>query len=226
MDFRESILQETLAVHPRLTGCRREIDAAATIVCECYAAKGKLLACGNGGSAADAEHIVGELMKAFRMKRPLPEDLRSALVRTDAAMGPLLAERLQGALPAIALTGHASLTTAFSNDVDPLLVFAQQLYGYGVAGDVLVALSTSGNSKNVLFAVVAARCLGIRTIAMTGSPGGRLADLCDVAIRVPESETALVQELHLPVYHAICSIVEQEFFGTEGRGYTSSAPTM
>lgn len=216
MDFREKILQETLAVHPRLTGCRPEIEAAASMVCESFAAKGKLLACGNGGSAADAEHIVGELMKGFRMKRPLPEELRAALTRTDATMGPHLAERLQGALPAIALTGHASLSTAFANDVDPLLVFAQQLYGYGAPGDVLIALSTSGNSKNVLFAVTTARCLGIKTIGMTGKSGGRLADLCDVTIRVPENETALVQELHLPVYHAICTIAEQQFFGTSG----------
>ncbi len=208
------ILDEAVAVHPRLAACRTQIEQAAELICESYRTGGKLLTCGNGGSAADAEHIVTELMKGFRLKRPLPASARSALTTANAELGPLLADRLQGALPAIALTNHPALHTAFSNDVDPYLVFAQQVYGYGRTGDVLLALSTSGNSRNLLYAAATARAIGVSTIAMTGSGGGKLAPLCDIAIRVPETDTPLIQELHLPIYHAICTILEEELFAS------------
>ena len=209
---RDTILDEAIATHPRLHGCRGDIESAAKTMCASYRKGGKLLVCGNGGSAADAEHIVGELMKGFRLKRPLPPELRARFADAHPSLGPMLADSLQGALPAIALTGHASLSTAFANDVDPLLVFAQQVYGYGRTGDVLLGLTTSGNSKNVLLAVVAARALGLTTIGLTGAGGGELARLCDLTIKVPETETARVQELHLPVYHALCTILEAELF--------------
>lgn len=214
MANQKRILDEAIAVHPRLAACRTQIEQAAELICESYRTGGKLLTCGNGGSAADAEHIVTELMKGFRLKRPLPASARSALTTANAELGPLLADRLQGALPAIALTNHPALHTAFSNDVDPYLVFAQQVYGYGRTGDVLLALSTSGNSRNLLYAAATARAIGVSTIAMTGSGGGKLAPLCDIAIRVPETDTPLIQELHLPIYHAICTILEEEFFAS------------
>lgn len=214
MANQKRILDEAIAVHPRLAACRTQIEQAAELICESYRTGGKLLTCGNGGSAADAEHIVTELMKGFRLKRPLPASARSALTTANAELGPLLADRLQGALPAIALTNHPALHTAFSNDVDPYLVFAQQVYGYGRTGDVLLALSTSGNSRNLLYAAATARAIGVSTIAMTGSRGGKLAPLCDIAIRVPETDTPLIQELHLPIYHAICTILEEEFFAS------------
>ncbi|MBQ3889457.1 MAG: SIS domain-containing protein, partial [Clostridia bacterium] len=169
------------------------------------AAGGKLLVCGNGGSAADCEHIVGELMKGFHKKRELPAD---SPVPADIAAG------LQGALPAISLVSQSGLCTAFINDCDPELVFAQQVYGYLKPGDVLLGLSTSGNSANVAAAARTASALGGKTLAVTGESGGRLALLCDVCVRLPACDTAQIQELTLPVYHALCALLEDAFFAS------------
>ncbi|HIT41890.1 MAG TPA: SIS domain-containing protein, partial [Candidatus Caccovicinus merdipullorum] len=168
---------------------------------------------GNGGSSADSEHIVGELMKGFCKKRQVPEAFAGKLMEADKERGKYLAEKLQQGLPAIALTGHTALSTAYLNDVDGLLTIAQQLYGYGKKGDVFLGISTSGNSENILYAAAAARAMEIPVIALTGKDGGRLAEAADVAIIVPEQETYRIQELHLPVYHALCLMLEERFFG-------------
>ena len=179
---------------------------------EAFNAGGKLLVCGNGGSAADAEHIVGELMKGFRRKRPLPAALCARLAACGAGG---LADRLQGALPAIALTGASPLATAIGNDLDGVLCFAQQVLGYGRSGDVFLGLSTSGNARNVVAAARVARALGLRTMALTGRDGGVLANVVELAVKAPATETYLVQEMHLPIYHALCAAVEEGIFGGE-----------
>ena len=206
----KEIFDELIARYPALADCRGTIEEACQTLCRCFEAGGKLLLCGNGGSAADCEHIAGELLKGFRLRRPLSEELKQAFARCGAPEG--LAERLQGALPALSLCGHSALSTAFLNDVDPYCVFAQQVMGFGRAGDVLLAISTSGNSRNVLSAAVTAKALGLAVIGLTGASGGELKALCDVTITVPETETYKVQEYHLPVYHAICEAVERRFF--------------
>lgn len=190
--------------YPALEPVGGEVRKAYDILCRSYEEDGKLLVCGNGGSASDAEHIVGELMKGFYKLRPLGEEEK-------ASMGEM-SEYLQGALPAIALTGHPALSTAFLNDVNPEMVFAQQVYGYGRRADVLMALTTSGNSKNVLNAARVAKAKGMKVIGLTGRDGGRLRELCDACIIVPGSVTADIQEYHLPVYHAICAMLEETFF--------------
>lgn len=180
---------------------------------ECYLKGGKLLVTGNGGSAADSEHIVGELMKAFVNPRRLDDEYARALVETDLVLGKVLSENLQGALPAIALDGHLALSTAYMNDCEPLLCFAQQINGFGNTGDVFWGISTSGNSKNILFAAVAAKAKGMKVVGLTGLKESRLSQLADVCIRVPETETYMIQELHLPVYHTLCLMLEDKFFG-------------
>ncbi len=208
-----SILADLTRRRPELEGCSRPIAAAFECLEACWRSGGKLLVCGNGGSSADAEHIVGELMKGFLLPRPLLLAEREAFVRVDATEGPRIANSLQRALPAISLGCLPSFATAFANDVEPELVFAQAVFGYGRAGDALLCLSSSGNSPNVVAAAIAAKARGLATLAMTGRSGGRLASICDIAIRVPADETYLVQELHLPVYHALCAMLEEEFFG-------------
>jgi D-sedoheptulose 7-phosphate isomerase len=198
--------------HPVLAPLAASISEACVLLIASYERGGKLLVGGNGGSAADADHIVGELMKAFVRKRPLPPELREKLEAVDGRRGRRLADSLQVGLPAIALAQHASLLTAFSNDADPDLVYAQQVLGYGRPGDVFWGISTSGNSNNVVHAAVTARALGLGIIGLTGEAGGELRSLCDVCIAVPEHETYKVQELHLPVYHAVCLAVEGAFF--------------
>jgi D-sedoheptulose 7-phosphate isomerase len=175
---------------------------------------GKLLVCGNGGSAADGLHIVGEVMKAFALPRPLPIEDRDRIAATAPAEAEYIANHLQGALPAIALPAETGLNTAFANDVSADLIFAQQVYGYGRPGDVLLAISTSGNSRNVVLAAYVAKAFGVTVIALTGEGGGQLMGIADVSIRVPEQEVYKIQELHLPVYHAVCLVAENEFFGT------------
>lgn len=207
----EPILNALCGRVPALEGCRADIWAAFEAMRKAFAGGGKLLVCGNGGSAADAEHIVGELMKSFRLPRPLPETLRTALLAEGAA-GRILAEGLQAPLPALALTGQMALSTAFANDADPALGFAQQVLGYGRVGDVLLCISTSGNAANVRYAAHTARALGMTVLGLTGEGGGALAPLCDTCIRVPARETFLVQELHLPVYHALSEMLEAAFF--------------
>lgn len=199
--------------YPVLQDARESIAKAYSIMEQCYETGHKVLIAGNGGSAADAEHIVGELMKGFRMARRMDDTFREKLMSIDPERGGRLADSLQGALPAIALDGHFALSTAYLNDVDGLLCFAQQVYGYGQEGDVLVGISTSGNSKNIMYAATAAKALGMRVIGLTGAGGGLLADAADVTVRVPEKETFMIQELHLPVYHCLCLMLEEHFFG-------------
>lgn len=199
--------------YPVLGSCRESIWDAYRILEAAYSSGRKLLVCGNGGSASDSEHIVGELMKEFKLKRKVFSGQAEAMKAIDQEMGAVLAEHLQGALPAITLTAHSSLTTAFMNDSEPVLVFAQQVNGYGKAGDVFLGISTSGNSKNVLYAAVTAKAKGLHVIGLTGGKENRLMKLCDVCIRVPETETYKIQELHLPVYHCLCMMLEERFFG-------------
>lgn len=198
---------------PALTVCQERIGQAYHLLQECYQEGGKLLICGNGGSAADAEHIVGELMKSFMVKRPIRAEARAQLQALFPAEGDYLADHLQGALPAIALTGQLALATAFLNDVAGDMIFAQQLYGYAQSKDILLAISTSGNSKNVLNAVKVARALGVKSIGLTGQNGGQFNGLCDVVVRVPANEVYLIQEYHLPIYHTLCRMLEVAFFG-------------
>jgi len=206
-------IDELTARYPQLAVCREQISMAYQMLEKLYAQGGKLLVCGNGGSASDCEHIVGELMKEFKLKREVYKDQADAMKSIDIEMGTILAQHLQGALPAITLTGHSSLTTAFMNDSKPELVFAQQVNGYGTRDDILLAISTSGNSRNVLFAAVAAKSKGMKVIGLTSIRPNRLKDLSDVCIQVPETETYKIQELHLPVYHCLCMMLEEHFFG-------------
>ena len=199
--------------YPKLAVCRDDIIAAYDILEECYMHDHKLLIAGNGGSAADAEHIAGELMKRFKKPRPIPDEFAKRLIAVDHVRGLSLSRNLERGLMAIPLVAHEALTTAYINDVDGLGVFAQQLYGFGRKGDVFLGISTSGNSKNVMSATVVARALGIKVIGLTGSHGGELAKVSSVAIKVPEAETYMIQELHLPVYHCLCLMLEERFFG-------------
>lgn len=193
--------------YPALAQMRETIGQAYRILEECYEKGGKLLVCGNGGSAADSDHIVGELMKGFYKQRPLSAEEKQ---RFDEQ-----GEKLQGALPAIALTQHGALSTAFLNDVDPEMVFAQQVYGYGREGDVFLGLSTSGNSMNVVSAAKVAAAKGLKVITMTGRDGGKLKDVSDVCLIVPARATADIQEYHLPLYHTLCAMLEEHFFPGE-----------
>ena len=198
--------------YPVLECCKNDIIDAFDLLDDTYSKEGKMLICGNGGSAADAEHMVGELMKGFCLERKVPGDFADTLKEIDLEMGTNLAAKLQGALPAIALDNHNALNTAYLNDVDGLLCYAQQVYGYGTTGDVLLGISTSGNSKNILNAAIVAKAKGMKVIGLTGEGGGKLADISDVVIKVPEKETFKIQELHLPVYHCLCLMLEKEFF--------------
>lgn len=199
--------------YPVLESCKQEIIDAYLIMEDSYAHGGKLLIAGNGGSAADSEHIVGELMKRFKIPRPVSTEFAEKLKKVDAERGESLAKNLECGLMAIPLVANEALTTAYINDVDGLGVFAQQLFGYGREGDVFLSISTSGNSKNVINATVVARASGIRVIGLTGAKGGELADVANVAVKVPETETYMIQELHLPVYHCWCLMLEDKFFG-------------
>lgn len=199
--------------YPVLACIKQDIIDTYLIMEECYENDGKILIAGNGGSAADSEHIAGELMKRFKILRPIPEELADKLREIDPVMGDNLAHNLERSLMAIPLVAHEALTTAYINDVDGEGVFAQQLYGFGRPGDVFLGISTSGNSKNVMSATVVARALGIKVIALTGAEGGKLAQVADVTVRVPETETYMIQELHLPIYHCLCLMLEDHFFG-------------
>ena len=198
-------VKELFERYPQLKGCEGEIEKAFGLLLACYEGGGKVLTCGNGGSAADAEHIVGELLKKFRRHR----DIDAAVA---AKLPAELAAKLEGALPAVSLVSMSGILTAFANDVAWETVFAQQVYGLGAAGDVLIALSTSGNSANCVAAAQVAKAKGMKVVALTGADGGKLAALADAAIRVPKRETYKVQELHLPVYHALCAALEDRLF--------------
>lgn len=199
--------------YPVLNSVKDEIVEAYFLLVESYKNEGKLLIAGNGGSAADAEHIVGELMKGFKLPRKLNENFTDKLISENEELGTVLAESLQGALPAIALDGHPALSTAYMNDCEPLLCFAQQVNGYGKAGDVFLGISTSGNSKNILYAATTAHAKGMKVIGLTGAKDSKLTQMSDVCIKVPQTETYMIQELHLPVYHCLCLMLEDKFFG-------------
>jgi D-sedoheptulose 7-phosphate isomerase len=205
-------LDELVARHPVLASCRTDIEAAFALLARTFAAGGKLLVCGNGGSAADADHIVGELMKGFRKARRPSGETAARLAAADPEFGPRLASRLQLGLPAVNLAAGSALPTAFANDEDPGLVFAQQVLGLGRPGDALLGISTSGNAANVIAALVAARAVGMATVGLTGGSGGRMRGRCDALVAVPGSRTFEVQELHLPVYHCLCAMLEDRFF--------------
>ena len=198
--------------YPSLESAKNDIVAAYLLLEESYKNGGKLLVAGNGGSAADAEHIVGELMKGFKLSRKPETDFAERLVAENQELGSVLAENLQGALPAIALDGHPALSTAYMNDCEPLLCFAQQVNGYGKSGDVFLGISTSGNSKNVLYAATTAHAKGMKVIGLTGAKDSKLRDMSDVCIKAPQTETYMIQELHLPIYHCLCLMLENKFF--------------
>lgn len=206
-------LDTLIARYPVLAIAREEIARAYEVLTDCFTAGGKLLIAGNGGSAADAEHIVGELMKSFCLPRPMSAPFLEAAEALDPEMGHTLGEGLQQGLPALALSAHTALGTAWMNDCDPALVFAQQVAGYGRPGDVLLGITTSGNSLNIRYAALAARAAGLKVLSLTGAPGGKIGPLSDVCIHVPATETFKVQELHLPVYHCLCLMLEERFFG-------------
>jgi len=210
--MKPNYMNELIERYPQLQPIETDVKAAYDLLEKCYREEGKLLIAGNGGSSSDAEHIVGELMKGFVKTRKMDGEFADKLAAVEPDLSKILIEKLQGSLPAIALSGHPALTTAYLNDVDGKLCFAQQTYGYGKAGDVLLAISTSGNSKNVLYALVVAKAKGMKVIGLTGGNGGRLKELADVTILVPETETYKIQELHLPIYHALCLMLEERFF--------------
>ena len=201
--------------YPQLIVAKDCIVEAYQILEESYTNDGKLLVAGNGGSAADAEHIVGELMKGFVNPRKLEAEYSDALITVNKELGRVLSENLQGALPAIALDGHLALTTAYLNDCEPLLCFAQQVNGYRRKSDVFLGISTSGNSRNILYAATVAKAKGMKVIGLTGEKDSKLSEISDTCIQVPETETYKIQELHLPVYHCLCLMLEDTFFGKE-----------
>ena len=198
--------------YPKLIVCKDDIIKAYDILETAFSNERKLLVCGNGGSASDSEHIVGELMKEFKLKRKVYANQAEAMKNIDPEMGATLAENLQGALPAICLTGHSALTTAFMNDANADIIFAQQVNGYGKENDVFLGISTSGNSKNVCYAAITAKAKGLKVIGLTGAKDSKISKLGDCCIRVPETETYKIQELHLPVYHCLCMMLESHFF--------------
>lgn len=206
-------LEELLKRYNELAPLKEEIQKAGNAIIQSYENGGKVLICGNGGSSSDSDHIVGELMKSFEGRRQLRIELKNKLAEIGGERGLYLAENLQQGLPAISLSAHTALTTAVANDIDAEVIFAQQVTGYGNAGDILIGMSTSGNSQNVIDAILMARAKNMITIGFTGESGGRMKELCDILINVPEKRTAYVQEFHLPVYHTLCLITEDHFFG-------------
>lgn len=204
--------KKLIARYPDLEALEGELEDVLEICLSVYRGGGKLLLCGNGGSAADCEHIVGELMKGFMKKRPLADEQTQQFEASLPGEGARLAAQLQGSLPAISLAGHTALNTAYANDVAPDMIYAQQLYGYANEGDALIAITTSGNSANIIRAAQVAKVKGIPVIGLTGRTGGKLYPLCDVCIRVPYDSTPDIQERHLPIYHALCIAIEEALF--------------
>jgi len=206
------IFEKLIKRFPELESCAEDIMAAGDLLVETARAGRKYLLCGNGGSAADADHICGELIKSFCKKRPIEKELAKKLLELDAKKGAKLAEKLQAGIAAISLNHHNSLTTAFCNDVDHALVFAQQCQVFGKKGDVFWGISTSGNAENVYNAALTAKAAGLKVIGLTGKNGGKLKAVCDICICVPGAETYEIQELHLPVYHALCLYIEDSLW--------------
>lgn len=209
----KKLLEELIDRYPLLQSIETQIADTYYALEETYANKGKLLVAGNGGSAADAEHIVGELMKSFKNSRTIDQNMIQALEDIDSEKGRWIGEKLQGALPAIAVVDHLALSTAYLNDVNPLLGIAQQVYGYGNEHDTFLGISTSGNSENILYAATVAKAKGLKVIALSGGTGGKLKELADIGVIVPETETYKIQEFHLPIYHTLCLMLEERFFG-------------
>ena len=205
-------LDDLIRRYPQLEVCRKDIEDAYLLLQETYETGHKLLIAGNGGSAADSEHIAGEMMKRFKIGRPLEKEFAAKLIAIDPERGQRLAKNLERPLRAVPLTSHVAITTAYMNDADATSVFAQQMLGFGDEGDVFLAISTSGNSENIISASVVAKAMGIKTIGLTGERISKLSEIADIYIRVPESETYKIQELHLPVYHALCLMLESNFF--------------
>lgn len=209
---KNSLLQELITRYPQLESVKDRVWKAAESLITCYRNGGKVLVCGNGGSCSDSDHIVGELMKGFENMRPIGESLSKQLAAVSEERGKYLSQKLQQALPAISLTAHHALNTAVANDTDANLIFAQQIVGYGNSGDVLIALSSSGNSQNVVDAIITAKAKGMIVIGLTGEIGGKMKPFCDILINVPGKRTAYIQELHLPIYHTLCMMIENDFF--------------
>jgi D-sedoheptulose 7-phosphate isomerase len=205
-------LMNLISKYPDLESCLPDLQRAFDLLRQTFASGGKLLVCGNGGSAADSEHIVGELMKGYLFSRPVPAGVRQKLVKAFPGSGDYLANHLQGALPAVSLVSQSGLISAYSNDVAADMAFAQQVYGYGQPGDALLGISTSGSSPNVVNAFQVAHALGLRTLGLTGESGGAMSNICQVLVRVPWKKTADIQERHMAVYHALCAMLEQAFF--------------
>lgn len=208
----KEILNGLVKRFPALETTQQDIIHAFYLLEECYKNDGKLLIAGNGGSATDAEHIAGELMKRFKKPRRLSASLKKKLISIDQVLGNNLATNLEESLTAIPLVAHEAITTAYMNDVDATGVFAQQLLGFGRKNDIFLAISTSGNSQNILAAAVVAKALDMKVIGLTGATGGKLVEYCDVCIKAPAKETYMIQELHLPIYHCICMMLEERFF--------------
>jgi len=208
----EEILNKLIKRYPPLEVCKEDIRDAGNMIIESYKNSGQLLTCGNGGSSSDAEHIVGELMKSFSKKRPIDSDLVKAMEGVSDDRGALIASKLEKGLPAISLNAHGALVSAVSNDIGGDFIYAQQVIGYGRKNDVLLGISTSGNSQNVVDACIVAKAKGLKVITLTGEKGGKMKNYADVAICVPSTCTPDVQELHLPIYHALCIMVEETFF--------------
>ncbi len=206
------MINELIKRYPMLEKCRSDIEKTLEAIISCYERGGKLLLCGNGGSAADCDHIVGELMKGFLKKRPLSNEKRSEMKELSPSLDTELLDKLQLGLPTVSLPSLSILNSAFCNDVDPSLIYAQSVLGLGKKGDLLIAISTSGNAENVAAAVKVARGIGMTTVGLTGESGGKLRALADICICAPEKETFKIQELHLPIYHLLCAAVENHFF--------------
>jgi len=208
----QTLIKFLIEKYPALEICKSDIEESSNILISSFNEGGQLLVCGNGGSSADSDHIVGELMKSFSKKRPLKTEFQDALEGVDSERGSYIASKLEGGLPAISLSAHTGLISAVINDIDPNLIFAQQVAGYGKKGDVLIAISTSGNSVNVVDACITAKAKGMKVIGLVGESGGKMKQYCDVAVCVPTSVTPEVQEYHLPVYHTICQVIEHSIF--------------
>ncbi|MEN8187810.1 MAG: SIS domain-containing protein [Bacteroidota bacterium] len=208
----QQILEKLLNRYPDLNSCKNEVLEAGNMLIDTYKNSGKLLVCGNGGSSSDADHIVGELMKSFSKKRPINSELSEKIQVIDQQRGKLISSGLEQGVPAISLNAHTGLVSAISNDIGGDYVFAQQVVGYGIVGDILLGVSTSGNSQNVIDACIVAKAKGLKVIGLVGESGGKMKEYCDVAICVPATKTPEVQEFHLPIYHALCIMVEEALF--------------
>jgi D-sedoheptulose 7-phosphate isomerase len=206
------MIEDLVVRYPELGAAKNDIYKAFELLKNSYENLGKLLICGNGGSAADADHIVGELMKRFSIPREIPENLKNTLLSDFGEKGKYMSEKLEGALPAISLNGNNALSSAFANDVDAELIYAQQVVGYGNIEDILIGISTSGNAKNVIAAMMVAKAKGMKVLGLVGRDGGAFNKYCDVLINVGGNSTPQIQELHLPVYHVLCQTLEYHFF--------------